>query len=81
MEPEVDVLPNTCRFPVAYGQDRPRSVKDLLTSRRIRIDATKSHVKARGGWLHCSIDQTVLPLEMLRKIVVDLVDVTRGPWG
>jgi hypothetical protein len=81
MEPEVDILPNTYRFPVAYDQDRPRSVKDLLISRRIPIDATKSHVKARGGWLLYSIDQTVLPLELLRKIVVDLVDVTRGPWG
>jgi hypothetical protein len=37
MEPEVDILRYTYRFPVAYGQDRPRSLRDLLTSRRIPL--------------------------------------------
>jgi hypothetical protein len=57
MEPEVDILRNTYRFSVAYDQDRPRSVRDFLTSRRIPIDATKSHVKARGGCIVASIRQ------------------------
>jgi hypothetical protein len=50
MEPEVDILQSTYRFPVAYGQDRPRSVRDLLTSRRIPLNA-------RGGCIAAPIRQ------------------------